>query len=159
MRYVSTRGGAGVGLGQAIRAGAAPDGGLYVPEDVPAAGAAELAASRRTEEDLARLQAAVEGMAGSAEAADEIAASDLSFHLGLIAATHNDLVEQLSTVIGIGLVARDRHVHGNRITIDRGLDHHRRVLDAVRRGEGGAARRRMIELLSAAAEDAREASS
>ena len=43
MRYVSTRGAAGVGLGQAIRAGAAPDGGLYVPEDVPAAGAAELA--------------------------------------------------------------------------------------------------------------------
>jgi len=43
MRFVSTRGAAGVGLSQAIRAGAAPDGGLYVPEEVPAAGPAGLA--------------------------------------------------------------------------------------------------------------------
>jgi threonine synthase len=43
MKYASTRGSAGVGLGQAIRAGAAPDGGLYLPEEVPAAGPANLA--------------------------------------------------------------------------------------------------------------------
>jgi len=121
--------------------------------------ASELAAARRTDQDLEELGAALEGMAGSGEGADDIAASDLAFHLGLIAATHNDLVEQLSTVVGIGLAARDRHVHGNRISIERGLDHHRRVLDAVRRGDGSLARRRMVELLSAAADDAREAAS
>jgi GntR family galactonate operon transcriptional repressor len=120
--------------------------------------AAELAASRRTEEDLEALQIAVDGMAASEPAADEIANHDLDFHLGLIAATHNDLVEQLSTVIGIGLAGRDRHVHGNRISIERGLDHHRRVLDAVRNQDGHRARERMIELLTAAAQDAREAS-
>lgn len=38
MRYVSTRGQApAVGIGAAIRAGAAPDGGLYLPETVPQA--------------------------------------------------------------------------------------------------------------------------
>lgn len=36
MRFVSTRGGdAPVSLSQAIRAGAAPDGGLYMPDEVP----------------------------------------------------------------------------------------------------------------------------
>ena len=38
MRFVSTRGGApAVGLSEAIRAGAAPDGGLYLPEWIPGA--------------------------------------------------------------------------------------------------------------------------
>jgi threonine synthase len=38
MRFVSTRGRApAVGLSEAIRAGAAPDGGLYLPEAIPAA--------------------------------------------------------------------------------------------------------------------------
>ena len=38
MRFVSTKGGApAVGLSEAIRAGAAPDGGLYLPEAIPAA--------------------------------------------------------------------------------------------------------------------------
>jgi threonine synthase len=41
MRFVSTRGGApAVGLSEAIRAGAAPDGGLYLPEEIPTAMAA-----------------------------------------------------------------------------------------------------------------------
>lgn len=44
MRYVSTRGaGPAASLSEAIRAGAAPDGGLYLPEELPAAGPAELA--------------------------------------------------------------------------------------------------------------------
>ena len=45
MRYVSTRGGApSVGFVDAILAGLAPDGGLYVPEEWPALTAAEIAA-------------------------------------------------------------------------------------------------------------------
>ena len=36
MRFVGTRGGGAVGLSQAIRAGAAPDGGLYLPREIPA---------------------------------------------------------------------------------------------------------------------------
>ena len=36
MRYVSTRGGESVSPSQAILRGIAPDGGLYVPEEIPA---------------------------------------------------------------------------------------------------------------------------
>lgn len=38
MTFVSTRGGASASLSQAIRNGAAPDGGLYMPEGIPALG-------------------------------------------------------------------------------------------------------------------------
>ena len=45
MRYVSTRGGAApVGFSEALLAGLAPDGGLYVPETWPAFTKAEIAA-------------------------------------------------------------------------------------------------------------------
>jgi threonine synthase len=55
MRYVSTRRQAGpTTLGRAIRAGAAPDGGLYLPEDIPAAApAAELPLAQFATEMLA----------------------------------------------------------------------------------------------------------
>ena len=40
MKYVSTRGDApAIGLGAALVAGLAPDGGLYVPESLPRFGA------------------------------------------------------------------------------------------------------------------------
>ena len=71
--------------------------------------AAELAAQRRTPDDLAALFAAVDDMAIADATADAIADADLRFHLGLIAATHNELVEQLSIIIGIGLSARDQY--------------------------------------------------
>jgi len=44
MRFVSTRGGSVAGLSQALRQGAAPDGGLYLPEFVPAADLSSLGA-------------------------------------------------------------------------------------------------------------------
>jgi len=42
MRYVSTRGGIHVALEDAIMAGTAPDGGLYIPEQLPEIAIGEL---------------------------------------------------------------------------------------------------------------------
>lgn len=118
--------------------------------------AAELAAVRRTDEDLVVLFGAVEAMAEAHAETDGIAESDLQFHLGLIAATHNELVEQLSIIIGIGLSARDQYVHSHRVSIKRGLEMHRQIAIAVQERNPVAARERMIALLESAASDVRE---
>lgn len=118
--------------------------------------AAELAAVRRTDDDLVVLFAAVEAMAEAYAGTDSIAESDLQFHLGLLAATHNELVEQLSIIIGIGLAARDQYVHSHRVSIKRGLEMHRQIAIAVEKRDPVAARDRMIELLESAASDVRE---
>lgn len=118
--------------------------------------AAELAAQRRTEEDVAALFAAVDDMAIAEATADAIAEADLRFHLGLIAATHNELVEQLSIIIGIGLSARDQYVHTHRVSIKRGLDMHRQIATAIEERDPAAARARMTALLESAANDVRE---
>lgn len=47
MRYRSTRGGAEVGIEQAIMAGTAPDGGLYVPVSLPQLGPVDFAGRTR----------------------------------------------------------------------------------------------------------------
>lgn len=118
--------------------------------------AAALAAVRRSDDDLVVLFGAVEAMDEGSDEADEIADADLQFHLGLIAATHNELIEQLSMIIGIGLSSRDRYVHSHRVSIKRGLEMHRQIAVAVERRDAVAARTQMIELLESAASDVRE---
>lgn len=118
--------------------------------------AAELAAARRTDDDVAVLIEAVDAMGLADTSADAIAEADLRFHLGLIAATHNELIEQLSIIIGIGLSARDQYVHNHRVSIKRGLQMHRDIATAVAAGDPVAARERMLELLESAASDVRE---
>ena len=93
--------------------------------------AAELAAVRRNDDDLTALFAAVDAMSVADVTTEAIAEADLQFHLGLIAATHNELVEQLSVIIGIGLSARDRYVHSHRVSIKRGLKMHRDIAEAI----------------------------
>lgn len=119
--------------------------------------AAELAAGRRTPEDLATLEDAIRRMAESRDAASAIVDADLQFHLGLIAAAHNDLVRQLGLVIRIGLAARDRYVHTHRVPISQSLQVHRDVIEAVAVGDGRSARQAMLRLLEKAADDARRA--
>lgn len=117
--------------------------------------AAELAAVRRNDDDLTALFAAVDAMSVADVTTEAIADADLQFHLGLIAATHNELVEQLSVIIGIGLSARDRYVHSHRVSIKRGLEMHRDIAVAIENGDPEAARSRMTLLLESAATDVR----
>ncbi|MGC5173080.1 FadR/GntR family transcriptional regulator [Microbacterium sp. DT81.1] len=116
--------------------------------------AAELAARRRTPEDLRNLFEALDAM--GAPGAD-IAVHDERFHVGLLAATHNELIEQLSLLIGIGLTARDQFVHSTSISIERSLQMHRDVAEAVQASDPERARRAMLTLLAAAALDVQEA--
>jgi DNA-binding FadR family transcriptional regulator len=118
--------------------------------------AAELAAMRRTSKDIQTLKDAIKLMGSHGSSPTTIAEADIQFHLGLITSTHNELVEQLSMVIGLGLSARDRYVHTHRIPIERGLQMHQDVADAVEARRPDDARARMLKLLEGAASDVRE---
>ncbi|WP_220040061.1 FadR/GntR family transcriptional regulator [Nonomuraea aridisoli] len=105
--------------------------------------------ARRTEEDVAALEAAFERMA--ATSADPVAhtEADVVFHLLLLAASHNELLECLEVMIAAALSARYRLVHatGERPGF---AATHRAVLDAVRAGDPDTAEAAMRDLLAQA---------
>ncbi|MER8153986.1 FCD domain-containing protein [Streptomyces sp. NPDC094472] len=114
--------------------------------------AVRLAAGRRTEADLAALDAAVGAMgAGGSDAAHAVEA-DLAFHRALLAATHNELLERMEMVIESGLAHRDRIVHSSPHSQDP-VPAHRAVLDAVRAQDPQAAEAAMRALLDQAGRD------
>jgi len=118
------------------------------------AGAA-LAARRRTDADLATMREALELMerAHADRDSDAAVAADLLFHRTLLAAAHNELLEQMEMVIAAGLRVRDRLVHG-RPDWDDATPDHRAVYAAVAAGDAAGARDRMVELLERGVRDA-----
>lgn len=114
---------------------------------------ARLAAERRTDEDIAALEAALQAMA---EAGDDPAAAvqaDLSFHRALLTAAHNELLSRMEAVVEAGLMVRDRLVHGAGVPVADPLPSHRTVFNAIRRGNPVRAERAMRALLAQASED------
>jgi len=114
--------------------------------------AVRLAATRRTEEDLARLDQALEAMSGADTPRAEVDA-DLSFHRALLSATHNELLDRMQTVLESALAARDQLVHGTADVSDDPVPSHRAVLDAVRVRDADAAEAAMRALLDKAVSD------
>ncbi|MYZ34249.1 MULTISPECIES: FCD domain-containing protein [unclassified Streptomyces] len=130
--------------------------------------AVRLAAARRTDADLAALEAALEAMGGTAEYENDGAGgvdgtggpsgaaraveADLAFHRALLAATHNELLERMEMVIESGLAHRDQIVHSSPHGEDP-VPSHRAVLDAVRAQDQDAAERAMRALLDQAVRD------
>jgi DNA-binding FadR family transcriptional regulator len=114
--------------------------------------AARLAAGRATDDDLAALDGALDEM--TAATGDPVAAvaADLSFHRALLAATHNELLENMEVVMETGLAARDRLVHGVE-QYDDPVPSHRAVVDAIRARDPVAAETAMRQLLEKAVRD------
>lgn len=117
--------------------------------------ASALAAERRTADDLVELREAFSHMSSGDLNPDQIAAEDIRFHVGLLRATHNELIQQLSTLVGIGLSARDRFVHTHDVPLEDAIGLHRAVLAAVEAGDAAAAERAMRNLVNAAGLDTR----
>jgi DNA-binding FadR family transcriptional regulator len=124
--------------------------------DVFEPAAARLAASRRTDSDLVVLERALERLGNAGRDASEIAAADIDFHVGLLAATHNELFARFDVIIVHAVDARDRilHLPGGPAWRDPVPDH-RDVLDAVRRGNGRDAFRAMSFLIRESDKDLR----
>jgi DNA-binding FadR family transcriptional regulator len=114
--------------------------------------AARLAAERRTEADLAALDATMRTMAEPGDEPSHAVQADLAFHRALLAACHNELLQRMEMVIATGLAFRDRLVHGSGHSEDP-VPSHQAVLDAVRAQDPDAAEAAMRTLLDQAGRD------
>jgi GntR family transcriptional regulator, galactonate operon transcriptional repressor len=115
-----------------------------------------LAAQRRTQADLDALDAALDAMARASEGGlDTIDAidADLAFHGALLAATHNEMLESMESVIATGLAFRDRLVHASGHSPADPVPNHAAVLEAVRAQDPDAAEAAMRTLLEQAVRD------
>lgn len=105
-------------------------------------GVVGFAANRATEEDLARIGACMSGMEQAAELQDSAmyVRADLAFHRALIEASHNDLFLVLFRAFEkpLGEFVTDTVTTSE--DIREGLEEHRAIWEAVRRGESGEAR-------------------
>ncbi len=115
--------------------------------------AVRLAALRRSDEDLTKLDEALDAMSRADDSRSAVEA-DLSFHRALLIATHNELLERMETVLESALAARDQLVHGTEDASDDPVPSHRAVLDGVRAGDADAAEAAMRALLDKAVSDA-----
>lgn len=113
---------------------------------------ARLAASRRTDDDLAELAESLELSGRPGATAEEVVAADIRFHRALLFATHNELLRQMEIVIETGLLSRDLLVHGQGTWAD-AVPAHRAVLDAVAARDEDAAEQAMRDLLDQAQRD------
>ncbi len=112
---------------------------------------AELAATRRTEEDLARIDAALAAMAADVEAGGRGVEGDERFHAAVTAAAHSELLARLmgeiadlireSRIESLSQPGRPR----------RSLAGHQAIADAIRAGDPAAAAAAMhahVEMVS-----------
>jgi GntR family transcriptional regulator, galactonate operon transcriptional repressor len=115
--------------------------------------AARLAAERRTDEDVERLERAIEGMAEAYRNGDEEneVAADLAFHRALLRAGHNELLQRMEMVIEAGLERRHQLVHGG--PSGDPTDNHLPVLEAIRVQYPAAAEGAMRDLLEVTERD------
>lgn len=111
---------------------------------------AGLAAERRDEADLAALSTAAEALKDPDLTRERFVEVDVTFHLSLARATHNELLELLSDSVA-HVMARVRtasyEIPG---TVSAARHHHGRILAAVRRGDGAASRLAMARHLKSA---------
>jgi DNA-binding FadR family transcriptional regulator len=111
--------------------------------------AARLAASRATGGDLDRVEGGYQGMAAAAAAGDyeSFYAADKEFHLAVLNASHNQLVQRLAGIIGTVLGLGFRLQKQARIDLNAGLSAHYDVLAGIRDRDPRLAERGMREAI------------
>ncbi|MFN8218248.1 MAG: FadR/GntR family transcriptional regulator [Solirubrobacterales bacterium] len=113
--------------------------------------AARLAAARRSDEDLERMEAALEAMEESVAAGGEGIVGDRRFHEAILQASHNPLLQRLFEQLADAI---DRTSQGSLSLKGQpaiSLDAHRRVLRAIAAGDVPGASDRMREHTEASA--------
>ncbi len=117
-----------------------------------AAGLAARVATKREREKIRLAYAKLEATVSTPAA---FITADMEFHGAIVAATHNDLLQQLVNSISRLLL------HSREVTIQlpgssqRSLPQHKAVADAVCKGDSDAAHLAMVQLVNAAGEDIR----
>ncbi len=116
---------------------------------------AALAAVRRTEEHLQRMEEAIRQMEAGLDSQARYIEADLRFHLTVAEATRNRVAVYVMRAIRDPLhraLARVYHIPGSP---QKSIAQHRAILEAVRAEDAEAARRRMAEHLRRVREDVR----
>lgn len=108
-------------------------------------GAAELAATRRNETDIAAIRAAVDAMDGALSARSDGSDVDDAFHNAIAAATHNGQLTKFVEFVGAQFSASrkatwDKTGYGVGIT-EVGQGDHRAMLKAIEAGDAAKAKR------------------
>ncbi|WP_433856137.1 FadR/GntR family transcriptional regulator [Streptomyces kronopolitis] len=115
--------------------------------------AAALAAERRTDDDLAALDAALRAMAASAGDPVMLVRADASFHTAMLVASNNRFYAQMHRVIVPVLVQRDREVLAAAGALAPPRAAHAAVVDTVRGRDVDGAYMAMLELLDLSARE------
>jgi DNA-binding FadR family transcriptional regulator len=137
-------------------AGAATLDALAEVRSIVEPAAARLAAERRSDEELAALEAALDGMVSAAGDPEAHAAADVTFHRILLAASGNELLGRIGAVFEAVLRVRDELVHAAHHRDDF-REPHAAVLEAVRARRPDDAEAAMLRLLAQSSSDARGA--
>jgi GntR family transcriptional repressor for pyruvate dehydrogenase complex len=108
---------------------------------------AELAAQRRNSADIEACEAALVHMAQEIEAGQLGEAGDQEFHQGVVRAARSNLLERMYGII-VDDIAASRHESLSQVGRPMAsLEQHRRILDAIRAGDGAEAAAAMREHL------------
>lgn len=106
---------------------------------------AELAAARRTEQDMDAIDHALEAMAAEVASGERGARGDELFHQAVTAAAHSAVLAQLMTFIA-GMVLETRlESLGQPGRPEQSLASHRKIADAIRFQDSAAAAAAMLE--------------
>jgi GntR family galactonate operon transcriptional repressor len=116
--------------------------------------AAELAAQRASASDLAKIEAGYLAMR-AADLSDlaACAQADVSFHVGILHASHNPVFAGLASLIGQALANSFRLTTSVSRNYSETLDAHGEVLEAIRMRQPELARSRMRSLIDIASND------
>jgi len=117
--------------------------------------AAALAASRATPETLAPLKRAYADMAAAGDNIEASAEPDVRFHLSILAATDNEILESLGEVIATSLETTIKLSSSHPGAFRLALPQHKDVLDAIEGRDSEGAERAMRNLLVDAADNVR----
>ena len=119
--------------------------------------ATELAAQRRTEEDLALIRTQLEAMQAAIERGDSGVDEDVGFHQAIVNATKNPFFKDLSTFLDRRVRSFIRTARANTAKLQTGhmmavQDEHRAIFEAIRAQNSQAARQAAEDHLKQAAE-------
>ncbi|PJG47591.1 GntR family transcriptional regulator [Sphingobium sp. LB126] len=115
--------------------------------------AAEFAARRRTDDQLAVMTRALEDMEKCGLSTPEGRAADQRFHHAILAATHNDALAALASSVGAAVSWTTTFKHRKKLLPRDPLPDHKAVYHAIAARDTAAARSTMVELLRLALAD------
>ena len=115
--------------------------------------AVKLAATRATSEDLAEIEDAFAGMKRAVTEGGDYVTSDLRFHQGLLRASHNRMLVQMSKALGALLRTSFEISTSKKDGPRKSLPLHRAVLDAVMQRDSVKAEHAILVLIDGAHKD------